>query len=50
MRDIADKMLGKKYISPNTDEEGYIVQCVYIQEELDVEMQLYLRITLDRKT
>ena len=30
VRDTADKMLGKKYQSANTDHEGYIVHCVYI--------------------
>ena len=30
VRDTANKMLGKKYVSPYTDDEGYIVNCVYI--------------------
>ena len=43
-------MLGKKYISDQTDDEGYIVNCVYIQEQLKIEKEIYLRISLDQKT
>ena len=30
VRDTADKMLGKKYVSERTEAEGTIVHCVYI--------------------
>ena len=43
-------MLGKKYVNEQTEEEGYIVNCVYIQEQLDIEKELYLQIMLDTKT
>ena len=43
-------MLGKKYIGDGTDEEGFIVNCVYIQEKLDIETEIYLQIKLDSKT
>lgn len=36
VREIADKMLGKKFVNQHTDEDGQIVHCVYIQEELDI--------------
>lgn len=42
VRDVSMKMLGKKYIGAGTDTEGYIVNCVYIQELLDIEKEIYL--------
>ena len=44
------KILGKKYINEETEDDGFIVNCVYIQEELDVQKELYLKIDLDHKT
>ncbi len=43
-------MLGKKYVNEDTDSEGYIVNCVYIQEQLEIEQELYLHIMLDTNT
>ena len=34
VRDISEKMLGNRYVGPGTDAEGFIVNCVFIQEEL----------------
>ena len=41
-------MLGKKYINDKVP-EGMIVNCVYIQEKLNIDKQLYIHITLDEK-
>ena len=30
VRDVSDKMLGKNYVGPGTDAEGFIVNCVFI--------------------
>ena len=40
-------MLGKKYINQKTEEEGYIVNCVYIQEKLNIDKEIFLQIRLD---
>ena len=40
---MADKMLGKKYISEKVP-EGLVVNCVYIQEKLNIDKQLYIQI------
>ena len=37
VRDVADRMLGKKYISEKTEQGGVIVHCVYIQEQIDIQ-------------
>ena len=43
-------MLGKKYINEHTPDDGFIVNCVYIQEQLAIEKQIYLEITVDLQT
>lgn len=50
VRDCSEKMLGKMYVGEGTDDEGFIVNCVYIQEKLDIETEIYLQIKLDSKT
>lgn len=50
VREIANKMLGKNYVCPGSEGEGIIVNCVYIQEQLDTQKEIYLRLTLDAKT
>ena len=50
VQETAKKILGKKYINEETEDDGFIVNCVYIQEELDVQKGLYLKIDLDHKT
>ena len=47
---MADKMCGKKYVNKYTGPDGYICNCVYIMEHLDIAKQLFLRISLDEKT
>ena len=37
VREVSDKMLGKKYVSERMTQEGAIVHCVYIQEQLDIQ-------------
>ena len=50
VRTISDKMLGKKYVSDLTGADGYIVNCVYIQEQLQIDKELFLQISVDTHT
>lgn len=49
MQEIAGKMCGHILVCPETGEDGFICKCVYIIEELDIEKELYVSITLDRQ-
>ena len=49
VKETCEKMLGKKYINDNTEDEGFIVNCVYIQEKLNIEKEIFLSIKLDTK-
>ena len=42
VKETAEKMLGKKYVNDHTEDEGYIVNCVYIQEKLNIEKEIFL--------
>ena len=42
-------MCGKKFVNKYTGPDGYLCNCVYIMEELDVEKEIFLSITLDEK-
>ena len=42
-------MCGKKFVNKYTGPEGYLCSCVYIMEELDIEKEIYLNISLDEK-
>ena len=43
-------MCGKRYINENTGPEGYLCNCVYIMEEVERHMEVFLTLTLDEKT
>ena len=47
--EVAGKMCGKKFVNKFTGPDGYLCNCVYIMEELDVEKEIFLSITLDQK-
>ena len=47
--ELADKMCGKKYISMHTGPEGYICNCVYIMEQLEPDLEIFLSISIDKK-
>lgn len=42
-------MLGKRYINENTEDDGFMVNCVYIQEKLNIDKEIFLQIKLDEK-
>jgi len=47
--DLAKKIIGMRLITHQTGPEGQIVQKVLIEEALNIDKELYLGITLDRK-
>jgi len=47
-REIANKILGMKLVTPQTGPEGRIVQRLLIEETLPIEHEYYLGIVLDR--
>jgi succinyl-CoA synthetase beta subunit len=42
-------MCGFTLVCPETGKNGFICKCVYIIEELDIDREFYISITLDRK-
>ena len=48
VKDIAENMLGMSLITPQTGTEGQRVNKVYIEEGIDIVLELYLGMTLDR--
>lgn len=48
VRNLASQMLGMRLVTPQTGNEGKIVQKVLIEEGIDIERELYLGIVLDR--
>ena len=49
VQQVAGKMCGYTLVSQETGKAGFICKCVYIIEQLDIEKELYMSITLDRK-
>ena len=47
---LAEEILGMRLITPQTGAEGQQVRKVLIEEALDIDTELYLGITLDRKS
>ena len=45
--ELANKMCGKRYVSEHTGPDGYICNCVYIMEHLDIDKEIFLQISLD---
>ena len=48
VKDIAENMIGMRLITPQTGTEGQRVNKVYIEEGIDIVLELYLGMTLDR--
>ena len=48
VKDIAENMIGMNLITPQTGLEGQRVNKVYIEESIDIALELYLGMTLDR--
>ena len=48
VKDIAENMIGMNLITPQTGTEGQRVNKVYIEESIDIALELYLGMTLDR--
>lgn len=48
VRNVVSQMLGMRLITPQTGNEGRIVQKVLIEEGIDIAKELYLGIVLDR--
>ena len=48
VKDIAENMIGMSLITPQTGTEGQRVNKVYIEEGIDIVLELYLGMTLDR--
>ena len=48
VKDIAENMIGINLITPQTGTEGQRVNKVYIEESIDIALELYLGMTLDR--
>ena len=46
---MAAKMCGKKYVNAHTGPDGYLCNCVLIMEQLDIDQELFLSISLDEK-
>ena len=42
-------MCGMKYINKHTGPAGYSCNCVYIMEELDIDKEIYIKISIDKK-
>ena len=49
MADLAAKMCGKKYVNKFTGPDGYLCSCVYIMEQLEIDKELFLMISLDEE-
>lgn len=47
-RECAGKLIGSKLVTPQTGPEGKEVQCVLIEEGLDIHKEFYLGIIIDR--
>ena len=48
VKDIAENMIGMNLITPQTGTEGQRVNKVYIEEGIDIVLEFYLGMTLDR--
>ncbi|MFQ5929109.1 MAG: ADP-forming succinate--CoA ligase subunit beta [Acidobacteriota bacterium] len=48
VRECAGKLIGSKLVTPQTGPEGKEVQCVLIEEGLDIHKEFYLGIIIDR--
>lgn len=49
VKEVSDKMLKKTLVTKQTGEAGLPCNCVYIVEELFIDKEYYLSLTLDRK-
>jgi len=47
-QEIARKLIGSKLVTPQTGPEGREVQCVLIEEGLEIQKEFYLGIVIDR--
>jgi succinyl-CoA synthetase beta subunit len=47
--DTAKKMCGKTLVCPESGKQGFLCKCVYILEELQIQKELFLSVSLDRK-
>jgi Succinyl-CoA synthetase, beta subunit len=48
--EVAKELLKKKLVTVQTGPDGMPVQCILVEETVDVEKEFYLSITLDRHT
>lgn len=46
---MASEMLGKRLVTKQSGEEGLPVNSVYLVEKINIDKELYLSMTLDRK-
>ena len=46
--EMAGKLIGSKLVTPQTGAEGRVVQCVLIEEGLNIQREFYLGIVIDR--
>ncbi len=46
--EMAGKLIGSKLVTPQTGTEGRVVQCVLIEEGLNIQREFYLGIVIDR--
>lgn len=49
-RDVAQKMIGMKLVTPQTGAEGKIVHKVYIEAGSDIDKEFYMAMMVDRET
>jgi malate-CoA ligase subunit beta len=50
MSEIAESLLGKRLVTPQTDEKGKLINRLYVEEGLDIERELYLGLVMDRQS
>ena len=48
--EVAKNMCGKTLICPESGKDGFRCKCVYIIEELNIDKEMFLSISYDRKT
>lgn len=49
VQEVTGQMCGRSLICEGTGKIGFTCKCVYIVEELDIEKQLYVSVSLNRK-
>lgn len=48
LRAFANRWLGNRLISPQTDAKGQLVSCIYVESVTDIEKEFYLGAVIDR--